>query len=84
MGQNIFLNVLFSQANVLPIINFERDYDSSQCINAVKQTLIVEEETRKIKEIKGYLVLKIYCYIASIEMWDKNARGRELYANPCS
>ena len=44
MGQNIFFNVLFSQANVLPIINFERDYDSSQCINAVKQTLIVEEE----------------------------------------
>ena len=57
MGQNIVFDALFSQANVLPITNFERDYDSSQCINAVKQTLIVEE--------------------------DKNARGRELYANPC-
>ena len=57
-GAKYISNVLFSQANVLPIMNFERDYDSSQCINAVKQTLIVEE--------------------------DKNARGRELYANPCS
>ena len=52
MGQNIFFDVLFSQANVLPIIIFERYYDSAQCINAVKQMLIEDKNVRGTKILR--------------------------------